>query len=130
MPKKEVRGPNEPEFKMSDLWHEFEIDYKPFVEWMVQIDKPNESFAVIQFIEDSPVQYKNKWNREQWKIRVYQDKDEKILSGGKKLFSAIMSLCQKEQKLPRELPECTIWRKGSGFETNYSILINTKQTKI
>ncbi len=102
----------------SDAWNGFKVDYLPFVKWEKTEDG---QFCLIKFLEDNPAKYQNKWDREQYKIKVLCDNTESFLSGGTRLFRKILSFCKKENKQPTQLEEVQIDRFGSGFDTDYSI---------
>lgn len=80
-------------------WDEFDDERFEFVEWTVQ--DANISFCIIEFESDAPVKFVNKWGREQWKILVSQNVNQKWLSGGKRLFEAIKRLCKEFNSSPR-----------------------------
>lgn len=111
--------------RLADIWDSFKSDYKAFVEWLADVDDPSQSFCIVEFISDSPEQYKNKWGRDQYKMMVYQGQEERILSGGKRLFISIKKLCISENLNPTELGNVLVVRKGSGFDTEYSVEIST-----
>lgn len=113
------KTPTEP-ISFDDVWNGFKQDYLPFVEWVSQPDD-NSSFCIITFDENAPIAYKNKWSREQYKIKVHQDEFPKMLSGGKKLFIAIKEFMKKENKLLVDIGKVQIDRIGSGFETDYKV---------
>ena len=111
--------------KLADIWDNFKADYKPFVEWLVDADNLSHTFIIVEFISDAPELYKNKWGRDQYKMEVYQSTEEKILSGGKRLFLQLKKLCLSENCKPSELGNVLIIRQGSGFDTNYSVELST-----
>jgi hypothetical protein len=119
MDQKKTKSPTEI-LKMDDIWNNFKSDYLPFVEWRVDADS-EETFVIVEFIEDAPIPYTNKWSREQFKMRVNQDNEERILSAGKKLFMALKKYCMNAVLLPSQLGLVAIIRIGSGFETDYKI---------
>ena len=106
---------------IDEFFGDFESEYKPFIEWF--IDKEEDcKFANVIFVENQPIKYTNKWGNTQWKILVLNDvEEEAYLSGGKRLFQAIMRFCKKEEKLPSDLGITTIKRIGSGFDTRYKL---------
>lgn len=101
-----------------NFFSEFKTEYIPFINWYI---KPNgEKNAILEFVEDRPTKYMNKWEREQWKIKVIDDmQGEAYLSGGKRLFQTILAFCSKHNKLPTELGVLILHRIGSGFDTRY-----------
>lgn len=107
-------------FNINDAWNAFKVDYLKFVEWYRTKDDDG-SYIVGKFEEDTPTAYTNKWNREQYKIQFDQDGQSKCLSGGKKLFAAIRTICLKSKCNPIDLGIVQINRIGSGFETDYII---------
>lgn len=125
-PKKE-KAPTE-DLNFEEFFGDFEIEYLPFVEWSITIDD-NKSIE-FNFESNEPIKYTNKWNREQWKINVYQDNDLRLLSGGKRLFSSILLFCKKNNKKPIDLGQVVIVRYGSGFDTKYVISKKIKQKKL
>lgn len=128
MDSKKPKTPTEP-IRMDDVWNNFKVDYLPFAEWISNPDA-DEYFMIIHFEEDVPTPYVNKWNREQFKMKVRQNEMTKILSGGKRLFQFIREFCIKENKLPSVFDEIQITRFGNGFDTNYKISIPLKQSHL
>jgi len=124
MDKKTPKVPTEP-LLFDDIWNGFKTDYLPFVEWQQHPDE-NFSWIVVEFEENSPKAYTNKWSREQFKIKVIQDTVSKMLSAGKMLFVRLKDFCEKEHKLPMDLGFVQINRIGSGFETTYQVLYYKK----
>lgn len=124
MPDKKPKTPTEP-FTMDDAWDGFKADFLPFVEWMVD-STDSFSFCQIEFIEDSPTAYKNKWSRDQWKIQVRQDGSPKIMSAGKRLFMTLREFCYQNKMKPSELGIVQVDRFGSGFETGYRVMFIKK----
>lgn len=115
---------------LSDIFDNFENEYKEFVEWFV-VDMDNNIYKTeVIFLEDAPVQYKNKWNRDQWKIEVESDGTLKMLSGGKRLFTALKNLCLANTQQPSQLGSVEIRRKGNGFDTSYVMFKVLKQQKL
>lgn len=123
MPTKNAKTPTEP-LTFNDVWNGFKVDYLPFVEWMSNPDD-DFSFIIVEFAENDPLKYKNKWGREQFKIRVNQNEEEKMLSAGVKLFVKLKNFCIKENLMPKDLGKVQIDRYGSGFDTDYSIKKST-----
>lgn len=119
MDKKTVKTPTEP-IRLDDVWNGFKTEYLPFVQWMRNPDTEDD-WIDCQFLENAPTPYTNKWNREQFKIRINDPINEAILSAGKKLFTKILQFCKSENKLPMDLGVVRIIRYGSGFETDYKI---------
>lgn len=105
----------DPKFK--DFFGDFEIEYLPFVEWLIVDD--DTKLASVTFEDEKPTEYKNKWARTQWKMKVIQDADLRMLSGGKRLFSSLSSFCKKHNKYPVSLGIVNIFRIGNGFDTKY-----------
>lgn len=124
MDTKKTKTPTEP-IRLDDIWNGFKSDYLPFVQWIANPDA-EESYCDVIFLENSPTEYKNKWNREQYKIRINDPINEAILSAGKKLFAKILQFCKSENKLPIDLGVIRIVRFGSGFETDYKVLYPKK----
>lgn len=118
--KKPAKAPTE-QVTLDDIWDNFEPDYLPFVEWTLF---EGNKIATVEFTEDAPTEYANKWSRTQWKMRVIQDGDDKILSGGKRLWYSLKLLCQKHNKRPSDMGLVVITRKGSGFDTSYEFSLN------
>jgi hypothetical protein len=116
---KKTKVPTE-ELKMDDIWNNFKSDYLPFVEWRTDADT-EETFVIVEFLDDAPVPYTNKWSREQFKMRVNQDNEERMLSAGKKLFIALKKYCMSAVLLPSQLGNVAVVRIGSGFDTEYKI---------
>jgi len=104
---------------LQSFFGEFKTEYLPFVQWYYKSDKAK--LAVVDFLEDKPQQYKNKWDRIQWKMRVMQYEEEMILSGGKRLFQTLYRFCEEANKMPTELGLVAIFRIGNGFDTKYKI---------
>lgn len=110
-------------------------EYIPFVRFIVT-KEPLKEFVIIEFLEDEPEKYINKWGREQWKILVNEyseyseKKEEKMLSGGKRLYNALMEICVERNVLPTELGLVWVWRMGSGFQTHYRFIKFQKQQKL
>lgn len=119
MKEKTPRTPTE-SIKFADIWNGFNAKYLPFVEWFSNPDT-EETFIVVKFVDDNPEPYVNKWSREQFKIKVLQNGENRILSAGKKLFQRLKAFCIEENKLPSDLGEVQIDRYGSGFDTDYKI---------
>lgn len=105
-----------------EFFGDFKTEYTPFVSWYSDPVRSDLKTCIVSFKENKPIKYKNKWDREQWKILVEDDYDTTaLLSGGKRLFQTIMGFCQKEHKLPMDLDAILISRIGSGFDTKYKI---------
>jgi len=122
--KKQTRTPNEIEDQMADWFGSFEVDYVQFVEWIRDTDTDS-LCVIVEFADsDAPEEYKNKWDRVQWRKRVIQDGEDRILSGGKRLWSSFVSFCRKMGKLPADLGLVRIDRHGSGFDTKYTFAAN------
>jgi len=122
--KTHTRAPNEVEEQMVDWFGSFEVEYVSFVEW-IRDSETDTVCVIIEFPDDNPPEeYKNKWDRQQWKKRVLQDEEDRVLSGGKRLWSAFVMFCKKTGKLPSELGLVRVDRIGSGFETRYKFSIN------
>lgn len=119
MTKITARTPTE-SIKFADIWDNFKSEYLPFVEWLSHPDD-GYSFIVVEFRENAPTPYVNKWSREQFKMKVSQNNEEKMLSAGKKLFMKLKSFCVSENKLPSDLGLIQIDRIGSGFDTDYKV---------
>lgn len=109
-----------------DVWNGFKSDYLPFVEW-VQSPDDDFQFIIVEFMDDNPTPYMNKWSREQFKIKVSQNDEMKMLSAGKKLFIKIKAFCISENKKPTQLGKIIIDRYGTGFETDYKVSYPKKQ---
>lgn len=123
--KKIVKKPITEIKTITDFFSEFKTEYVAFVNWFIKDD--NTKQCMVEFVEDKPKKYINKWNRDQWKILVLDDTDcERILSGGKRLFRTIMNYCTRSEKLPTQLGKIIIFRKGTGFDTYYSIQDDNK----
>lgn len=126
--KKERALTEDPKFE--DFFRHFDIEYLPFLEWHIVND--DMKMAIIEFETDKPEKYINKWGREQWKIKVIQDAEVRMLSGGKRLFTSLAIFCKKHNKFPTELGKLNIFRDGKGFDTKYVFkfpVINKKMTK-
>lgn len=124
--KKERTKTEEPKFQ--DFFREFDIDYLPFVEWLIVDD--DTKMADIEFETDKPERYINKWGREQWKIKVIQDSEPRMMSGGKRMFTSLAIFCRKNDKYPTELGKINIFRNGSGFDTKYIFKYPVVQKKL
>lgn len=127
MPSKNPKTPTE-SIKLDDIWEGFKSDYLPFVEWLT--DPEGIIFCLVRFEENNPTKYTNKWSREQFKISVLQDEQQKVLSAGKKLFMKLKNFCIAENQLPTDLGIVQIDRIGSGFETDYKIQKFKKQSNL
>jgi len=109
---------------LESFFGEFKTEYLPFVIWHYKSD--NVKIAVVDFLEDKPQQYKNKWDRIQWKMRVMSEDEEVILSGGKRLFQTLYRFCQEVNQLPTDIGLTTIYRLGNGFDTKYKMELFTE----
>ena len=123
---KNKKAPTEP-ITLSDAFNAFDIEYKEFVDWYRDLGDAGCVYCIVKFLENQPVKYTNKWNREQWKILVESEDTEKILSGGKRLFKALKALCIKYNKYPKDLGVIRVDRYGSGFDTHYKMSKNLSQ---
>lgn len=103
--------------RWKELFGEIQTEYLPFVNWHY-IDE-NHKIANLEFISDKVDPYINKWDRQQWKISVFQEEEDKILSGGKRLFQTLQRFCMKHNMRPSELGFISIHRLGGGFDTKY-----------
>lgn len=119
---KKVIAPSE-QLTLEDIWSEFTTQYAQFVSWIKEDDI---RYVIIEFIEDTPTKFTNKWGREQYKIRVsdIEEQDERLLCGGKRLFSTIRQTCLQENKLPTQLGTVRLERHHSGFDTQYTLNSN------
>lgn len=100
-------------------WDKFDESRYEFVTWV----PTNDSRYVVQikFIESSPTEFTNKWGRQQWKILVIQNKGERWLSGGKRLFEAIKRLAVEFNLPPNSIPgNVRIYRIGRSVESRYT----------
>lgn len=121
---KTSKAPTE-KITFSDAWNGFKVDYLEFVSWASHPDDDFD-FIIIKFEENEPTAYINKWNREQYKIKVSQDGFTRILSAGKRLFIRLKDFCVKENLLPIDLGSVEIHRIGKGFETDFQVYSTQK----
>jgi hypothetical protein len=122
--KKTLKVPTE-KITFDDVWNGFKSDYLPFVDW-VQSQDDDFQFLILEFVENAPTPYTNKWSRAQFKMKVSQNDEIKMLSAGKKLFIKIKAFCISENKLPCDLGKVQIDRFGSGFDTDYKVQYSQK----
>lgn len=117
---KDARAPTQnPPNKLELLgWGQFD-EYLEFVDW---IEEEDCKFVTIKLLQDAPQEYKNKWGRTQYKMKVYQyeTNDKRTLSAGKRLWGTIKNFLVENQ-----IPPCgtkiQITRTGSGFDTQYQV---------
>lgn len=105
---------------LSDVWEKVKPRYIQFVDW-IKNEQDGFAFCIVEFIENTPQEYKNKWSRDQLKIGVKQDGIERILSGGNRLFAQLKDFILKENKQLSEMGKIQIARIGSGFEIDYRV---------
>lgn len=118
---KRAKTPTEPSITLADVWNNFDFEYLKFVSW-IQNSTDNCQICDIILIDEAPASYRNKWGREQFKMKVfdYNSKEERVLSAGKKLFSKIRKFCLENNCQPYQL-HLIISRIGNGFNTDYMI---------
>jgi len=117
--KETKKTPTEP-ITISDVWGEVKPKYIEFVKWLHHPDDDFD-FVVVEFLEDQPEAYKNKWQRDQFKILVNQEGIERYLSGGNRLFAVIKAFMLNQNDYLTNMGKLQIDRIGSGFQTDYSI---------
>lgn len=103
-----------------DAWNGFKESYTEFVKWQQSTDDEFE-FCQIRLIDESPIEYKNKWNRIQWKMLVEQDGEERMLSGGSRLFVALKKCLVSLNVAHDKLPILQVDRIGTGFDITYKV---------
>jgi len=104
-----------------DAWNGFKESYTEFVKWQ-EVESGDYVFCQIKLLDENPTQYENKWKRIQWKMLVEQDGEERMLSGGSRLFVALKK-CLSFLNLPFEkLPTLQVNRIGSGFDISYKVI--------
>lgn len=116
-------------WSLGDAWDGFKAKYLKFVDWIRTDEEDNAFYCDIKFLEDSPEEFENKWQRKQHKIRVEQadvEEQHRMLAAGDRLFSTIKEVCDETKRTPKELGLVRLYRKGSGFDTRYEILFPSK----